>query len=395
MDACWGTPMNMQMPPPQVGSASRWRIWLVGGVVLTALVGGYWYFSQDKAPVRRRSAVIPVRVGVVERREMPVVEHTLGTVVPFTTVQVAARVQGVIDSTSFKEGQFVKAGDLLFVIDPRPYQAAYDNALATLATSKAKADRYQKLLAQNAIAPQDEDDAQAAYLVAKSNAEAARLNLEFTHIRSPVDGKTSAIMVQTGNMVSATAMTPLVNIAQIHPIKVSFSLPQTDLPLIQARQQGAGLAATVVSQGAGGKPLSAAVDFINNAVNNVTGTIELRSTFKNEDNVLVPGQLLNVSVQLDDIPDALVVPHEAVNIGPDGNYVFALKDSKVVQKPITVLFDDGKSAAVKGDLAPGENVVTDGQLRLVSGSTVLAEGAKPVRKPGAKRGGGLKRPAGD
>lgn len=385
--------MNMQMPPPQTGAASHWRVWFVGGIVLAALVGGYWYFGQDSAPVRKRSTVIPVRVGQVERRDMAVVEHTLGTVVPFTTVQVAARVQGVIDSTSFKEGQFVKTGDLLFVIDPRPYQAAYDNALATLATSKAKADRYQKLLAQNAVAPQDEDDAQAAYLVAKSNAETARLNLEYTHIRSPVDGKTSAIMVQTGNMVSATAMTPLVNIAQIHPIKVSFSLPQTDLPLIQARQRNEGLAATVVSQGAGGKPLTAPVDFINNAVNNVTGTIELRSTFKNEDDVLVPGQLLNVTVQLDNLPAALVVPHEAVNVGPDGNYVFALEGNKVVQKPITVLFDDSKSAAVKGDLTPGESVVTDGQLRLVAGSTVLAEGAKPVRAPGAKRG--RKRPSGD
>src|ERR1700679_3928744 len=131
------TSMNMQMPPPQIGAASRWRVWLVSGVVLAALAGGYWYFGQDSAPVRKRSTVIPVKVGLVERRDMAVVEHTLGTVVPFTIVQVAARVQGVIDSTSFKEGQFVKAGDLLFVIDPRPYQAAYDNALATLATSTA------------------------------------------------------------------------------------------------------------------------------------------------------------------------------------------------------------------------------------------------------------------
>ena len=384
--------MNMQMPQPQTGAASRWRVWLVGSAVLAVLVGGYWYFSQDSAPIRKRSLVIPVRVGLVERHDMAVVEHTLGTVVPFTSVQVAARVQGVIDTTSFKEGQFVKSGDLLFVIDPRPYQAAYDNAVATLTTSKAKADRYQKLLAQNAISPQDEDDAQAAYLVAKSNAEAARLNLEYTHIRSPVDGKTSAIMVQTGNMVSATAMTPLVTIDQIHPIKVSFSLPQTDLPLIQARQRGDGLAATVVSQGVGGEPLTAPVDFINNAVNNVTGTIELRATFKNEDNVLVPGQLLNVTVQLDNIPAALTVPHEAVNVGPDGNYVFALNGAKVVQKSVTVLFDDSKSAAVKGDLTPGESVVTDGQLRLVSGATVLAEGARPVRTKGSQRGG-RKRPA--
>ena len=189
---------------------------------------------------------------------MAVVERSLGTVVPYSTVQVAARVQGLIDSTAFKEGQLVKKGDLLFVIDPRPYQAAYDNAVATLALQQGpRADRCQKLLTQNAIAPQDQDDAQAAYLVAKSNAEAARLNLEFTHIRSPVDGKTGPILVQAGNMVSATAMTPLVTIDQIHPIKISFNLPQTDLPLIQERQKGKGLIATAVQQGVRGKELSA------------------------------------------------------------------------------------------------------------------------------------------
>ena len=378
--------MNMQLPQQDVGVASHWRSWLIGGVALAALLGGYWYLNQDTAPRRVRSPAIPVRVGQVTQADMPVVEHTLGTVVPFTTVQVAARVQGVINSAGFKEGQLVKTGDLLFVIDPRPYQAAYDNAVATLATAQAKADRYKKLLAQNAVAPQDQDDAQAAYLVAKSNAEAARLNLEFTHIRSPVDGKTGAMLVQPGNMVSGTAMTPLVTIAQIHPVKVSFSLPQTDLPLIQARQQGKGLSADVVSQGVGGKPLDAPVDFINNAVNNATGTIELRSTFKNEKDVLVPGQLVNVTVELDNISAALIVPHDAVNIGPDGNYVFALKGNKVVQKPITVLFDDSKLTAVKGNLAVGENVVVDGQLRLVNGSTVLAEGARPAGGKGGARG---------
>ena len=387
----------LQTPPTQDDDldehVGHTRTYVIGGVALALVLGGFWYFTHDSgAPKAKRNLAAPVKVAPVEIHDMAVIEHTIGTVMANSTVQVNARVNGQLTKAFFKEGQMVKTGDPLFEIDPRPYQAAYDNALATLATSKAKADRYQKLLAQNAISPQDEEDAQAAYLVAKSNAEAARLNLEFTHIRSPVDGKTGAAMVQTGNMVSATAMTPLVTIDQIHPIKVAFALPQTDLPLIQARQRGDGLTATVVSQGVGGKPLAAPVDFINNAVNNVTGTIELRATFKNEDNVLVPGQLLNVSVQLDDIPGGLVVPHEAINIGPDGNYVFALKGAKVVQKPVTVLFDDGKSTAVKGDLAPGESVVTDGQLRLVPGATVLVEGARPARTPGVRRGG-RKRPA--
>src|SRR5262249_35926618 len=157
------------------------------------------------------------------------------------------------------------------------------------------------------------------------------------------------------------------------------ALPQSDLPRIQARQKTKGLTAALDFQGQGksdgqsggqssggksGSQLSAPVDFINNAVNNVSGTIEMRSVFTNEDNALVPGQLVNVTVQLNDIPGALVVPHDAVNIGPDGNFVFAVDEGKAVTKPVAVLFDDGKSTAVSGDLQPGDEVVTEGQLRL-------------------------------
>jgi membrane fusion protein, multidrug efflux system len=360
-----------------------WKAWLIGGTALIALVGGYWYFNQDKAPPRVRRLPIPVRVGAVTQYDMPVVEHTLGTVVPFTTVQVSPRVSGVIENADFKEGQTVKKGDLLFEIDPRPYQAAYDNAVATEADAKAKADRYKRLIQQNAIGAQDDDDAQAAYGVAKANVDAARLNLEFTKIRSPVDGKTGPILVQQGNMVIANlTTTPLVTIDQFQPIKVSFSLPQTDLPRIQARQKTPqGLVATVNLQDQGGQQFQAPVDFVSNAVNNVSGTIELRGTFKNTDGALVPGQLVNVTVQLNDIPNATVIPHQAVNVGPDGDFVYALKGTKAVVTPIKILFDDGGSTAVQGTLAAGDQVVTDGQLRLVPGSTVAIAGAPP--KPGA------------
>jgi multidrug efflux system membrane fusion protein len=333
-----------------------------------------------------------VQVSEVTRGDMAVVEHTLGTVVPNTTVQIASRVSGTIDSAPFKEGQVVKKGDLLFVIDPRPYEAAYKNATATLASTKSKAERYQRLSQQNAISPQDVDDAQAAFLQAEAAVDTAKLNLEFTHIRSPVDGKTGPMLVQPGNTVIANlTTTPLVTIDQIHPVKVSFALPQSDLPRIQARQKSKGLTAMVNFQDQSGVPLSAPVDFISNAVNNVSGTIEMRSIFKNEDDTLVPGQLVNVTVQLNDIPGALTVPDAAVNIGPDGNFVYALKDGKAVTKPITVLFDDGKSTAITGDLQPGDQVVTEGQLRLVPGSKVVVEGAvkRPVKGKG-KRGGGKK-----
>lgn len=370
----------------EVGSS--WKAWVIGGVALIALVGGYWYFNQDKAPPRARRMPIPVRVGRVTRANMPVVEHTLGTVVPFITVQIAPRVSGVIENADFKEGQMVKKGDLLFEIDPRPYQAAFNNAMATEADAKSKAERYRRLFQQNAIGAQDNDDAQAALGVAEANVETARLNLEFTQIRSPVNGKTGPMLVEPGNMVIANlTTTPLVTIVQIQPIKVSFSLPQSDLPRIEARQKTPqGLIATLGMQDQGGEQLQAQVDFVSNAVTNTSGTIELRSTFKNTDLALVPGQLVNVTVQLNDIPNATVIPHQAVNIGPEGDYVYALKGGKAVVKPIKVLFDDGAGTAVQGDLEPGEQVVTDGQLRLTPGSTVAIAGAPRTGGVGARRG---------
>jgi multidrug efflux system membrane fusion protein len=373
-----------------------WKAWLIGGVALILLIGGYWYFGQGKAPARARKLPIPIRVGVVTRTDMPVVEHTLGTVIPNTTVQIASRVSGIITATFFKEGQMVKEGDLLFEIDPRPYQAAFDNAVATEANTLSKANRLKRLFQENAIGAQDNDDAQTAYAVAKASAEAARLNLEFTKIRSPVDGKTGAMLVQQGNMVIANlSTTPLVTIDQIQPIKVSFALPQGDLPRIQARQKTTqGLTATISLQDVGGETYQAPVDFVSNAVANVSGTIELRSSFKNENAALVPGQLVNVTVQLNNIPEATVVPHQAVNVGPDGNYVYAVNDGKAEVKPVKVLFDDGGSTAIQGDLQPGDQVVTDGQLRLVPGSTVQIAGAPPKRGAGGARRGGRGRRGG-
>ena len=148
-----------------------------------------------------------MQVTRVEAKDVAIVEHTIGTVLANATVQLTARVQGQIVSTNFVEGQLVHKGDLLFQIDPRPYRAAYESAIASLASTKAKADRDARLLAANAVAPQDADDAKAAYLEAKANAETARLNLEYTSIRSPIDGKTGPILIQPGNQVVASAGT--------------------------------------------------------------------------------------------------------------------------------------------------------------------------------------------
>ncbi|HVV29213.1 MAG TPA: efflux RND transporter periplasmic adaptor subunit [Rhizomicrobium sp.] len=378
--------MNVQINPlapqaqlregEQAASRSRTRTYAIGGLALAVVLGGFWFFTHgDENAKPRRNLAAPVKVAPVEQHDMAVIERTIGTVLANSTVSVNARVQGQLVKAFFKEGQMVKTGDLLFQIDPRPYQAAYDNAMASLATAKAKYDRYVRLKSQNAISPQDVDDAQAAYLEAKATAEAARLNLEFTTIRSPVNGKTGPMLIQPGNMVAAstasTSATPLVTINEIQPVKISLALPQSDLPRIQRQARAGGLNITMNLHDAGGdRDLSAKVDFISNAVAGTTGTIELRSTYPNDDLALVPGQLVDVVVALDRIPNAILVPREAVNTGADGQYVYAVKDGTAQQIPVKVQFDDGTNSAVIGKLAKGDEVIVDGQLRVIPGAKV-------------------------
>jgi len=384
--------MNVQINPLQTppvhgddgddAPGGRGRTLAIGGAALALILGGFWYFTHSSAPPVRRVQAAPVKVAPVDIANMPVVERTIGTVMANSTVQINARIQGQMTKAYFKEGQMVKAGDILFQIDPRPYQATYDNALASLATAKAKADRYSRLSAQNAIAGQQFDDAQANYLEAKAAVESARLNVEFTTIRAPVNGKTGAILIQPGNMVAAstasTNATPLVTINEIQPVKISLSLPQSDLPRIQEMQRTKGLTVTIALHNAGGgSDIQVPVNFIGNAVTNTTGTIELRASYDNPDMALVPGQLVDVVVALAEIPNATLVPREAVNTGPDGQFVYAIKDGTAQQVPVKVLFDDGVKDAVSGNLKKGDQVIVEGQLRVIPGAKVNITRAKP------------------
>ena len=219
-------------------------------------------------------------------------------------------------------------------------------------------------------------DAEAAYLTAKAAVDTARLNLEYTRITAPVNGKTGAILVQPGNLVTPSASvgaSALVNIVEIQPIKVSFSLPQADLPRIQARAHTpGGLTAQVQLHDAGGKDISAPVDFINNVVAATSGTIELRANFPNQDLSLVPGQLVDVVVELANLPNALVVPREAVNNGPNGQFVYVVTaQARAEERPVKLLFDDGSYDAITAtDVHAGDRVITDGQLRVLPGGKV-------------------------
>ncbi len=356
--------------------------------VLIAVLGGFWYFTghsaQQTAGRRPGGGAAPVHAAAVINRDMAVVDHALGKVLAPTMVQVTSRVQGVLDTAHFKEGQFVKRGDLLFQIDPRPFQAALDQAKAILARDQASLanatrdrDRYAALKDSGNVSVQQFETittnvAMLAATVAadKAAVETAALNLNYTQIRSPLDGKTGPLLIQPGNMIAANGTVPLVTIAQLQPIKVSFTLPQSELPRIQARQKGKGLAALLDIKHGDGAVIEAPVDFTDNAVNAASGTIELRATFDNADLALVPGQLVNVRVEMDNIAGATVIPRDAVNDGPDGAFVYVIAQNKALSRPVKVLFDDGDFVAVSGGLKAGDQVVTEGQLRVVPGGPV-------------------------
>ncbi|HUE64952.1 MAG TPA: efflux RND transporter periplasmic adaptor subunit [Rhizomicrobium sp.] len=401
MNAPEKRPLGQLPPTTGPGHPPRLRTWIIGGILLLLVLGGYRYFNSISADSGRPAIAAPVRVARVEKRDMPVVQRSLGAVMAFTVVEVSSRVQGTMEHATFKEGQFVKKGDLLFQIDPRPFEAVlaqteaiYRRDQAQLQNALRDQQRYGALMRQGAISTQQRDtaDTSAAVMSAtvaadKAAMDTARLNLEFTQIRSPIDGKTGAIQIQPGNLVSGSAAggssPPLVEIAQVRPVKVSFTLPQSDLPRIQARLKTGRLLALLNVQGRGGAPLSAPVNFTSDAVSNQTGTIELRATFTNDDLALVPGQLINVTVQLNDIPNALVVPRDAVNNGPYGTFVFTVKDGQANEVPVSVLTDDGTNEAVSGALAAGDTVVVEGQLRVVPGGAVrvISAPGAPSRAP--------------
>ncbi len=386
--------MNLQVQPPRTASkqgatTGNARRYIISFAALLLVLGGYYWWSHRAPPPRRPNLSAPVRVTNAVQRNMAVVEHTIGTVVANSTVQVTARVLGQLTQSHFKEGQLVKKGDLLFTIDPRPYQAALESALATQASTKSAADRNARLATENAISAQANETAQAAYLQAKANADTARLNLEFTQIRSPIDGKTGPILLQPGNLVSVNGVTqPLVAITQVQPIKVSMALPQSDLPRIQARAQQGGLLASVDLHNVEGAPISAPVDFISNAVSNSAGTIELRATLPNTNMALVPGQLVDVTIQLADIKNATVVPRAAVNNGPQSQFVYVVAAENTVEMhPVKVLFDDGKNMAIESDVAPGQTVIIDGALRALPGGRVRVVRGNPGERGAAGPGG--------
>jgi len=381
------------------GLRRRSRLVLYSLGVLALLLLGWHFLGPLFAPKREGPPPPPVKVAMAQRRDITVIQKTIGTVVSPATVQVTAQVTGKLLAANFHEGDIVHKGQLLFQIDPAPYQAAEAQAegqlardAATLSNDRIDLQRYQTLAQQNAISGQ-QLATQAAKVKSdegvvetdKAAVQSARINLNFTHIVSPIDGKTGPILIQPGNVIPAVSAgtQPLVSITQVQPIKVSFMLPQNRLVQIQNQFNQHRLMAVVPIAGAEGGAEKAPVDFVSNAVSASTGTIELRADFPNSDMRLVPGQTVAVGATINQIPGATVVPRDAVNLGPESSFVLVVgKDGKANSRTVKVLNDDGVNDAIQGEVKPGDKVVTDGQLRVTPGQAV-----RVMKDRGGKQGG--------
>jgi multidrug efflux system membrane fusion protein len=327
----------------------------------------------------------PVLVAPAVETNVPVLINPppVGHVMPYSTVTIRPQIGGVISRVHFQEGQEVKKGDLLFTIDPRPMQAALDAARAALARDQAQLenakiqfDREQKLFDQKLVS-QDEFDTSKAGLDALIGTVAADhaaitnadLNLEFTGIRAPFDGRTGSLQFHEGNVVKAPDDT-LLTINQIHPIYVAFAVPEQYLPEIKREMREKTLKVMATFQNMDAPP-QGELTFIDNAVDTTTGTIQLKATFPNEDGTLWPGQFVQVALTLSDLTNTIVVPSQAVQTGQNGQFVYVVKPDQIAEeRPVTIGITYQGETVVQSGLKAGETVVTDGQLRLAPGVKV-------------------------
>jgi multidrug efflux system membrane fusion protein len=361
------------------------KLVLAGAIVaaLGAAGVGTYFIADGRAKESRKlpkeGPAVPVTVAAVEQETIPIRLQAIGNVEAYKTVAVKARVDGQIVAVNFREGQHVAKGELLFRIDPRPYEAALRQAEANVLRDAAARDqarsqerRYEELLGKNFISKeayaQIRTNAETAAAVAKASQAAlenARLNLEYCTIASPLDGYAGKALLQAGNLVKANDVNPLVVINQVKPIYVNFAVPEQTLPEVRKYMAAGPLRVAAKLPDPQAKAPEGKLIFIDNAVDPSTGTIRMRAQFDNADAALWPGQFVNVDVQLYEQANALVVPSAAVQTGPNGQYVYVIGPEQLAQvRPVSVQRAEGDRTIVAHGLSKGELVVTRGQLRL-------------------------------
>jgi len=386
---------------------NRLRTLLGIGLGLAVVAGAGWYISQSgSAPPARQGGgrfaagvAVPVGLATAAKGDIPVVIRALGTVTPLATVTVKTQITGQLVKVAFTEGQEVRKGDLLAVVDPRPYEVALQQAKGTLEKDRAllknaqvDVERYKKLVAQDSIARQQYDTQvalvaqyEATVLTDQALVDAAQLNLTYTRIVAPTDGRIGLRLVDQGNYVTMGDSTGICVITQMQPISVVFTIPEDSLPPVRTRlKAGATLEVRVLDRGQKGEIAVGKLSTTDNQVDTTTGTVKLRAVFDNADESLFPNQFVNVRLMVDTVQDATVVPIAAVQRGQPGTFVYLVKPDDTVEVRVVELgASDGEKVAILKGLQIGDQVVVDGVDRLRDGAKIRRPTAAPRASAGS------------
>ena len=382
-------PVKLVRRPPDIATCLIVLIFLLS--VFASGCGG-----SDPKPASARANVaqaVPVSVATAERRDVPYYLTGLGSVNAYYTVSVKSRVDGQLIQVNFKEGQTVKNGELLALIDPRPYQVALDQAQAmlfkdqaTLRDAKLNYDRFKGLLQNSGAMSQQQVDTQQATVdqlegtVRNDQAaiDSAKLNLIYCHITAPVSGRVGLRLVDPGNIVHANDTNAMFVITQLQPIAVLFTLPEDNLPAVSRQMAKGALEVDAYSRDDQTKLATGKLLTIDNQIDQTTGTGKLKAVFDNKDNALWPNQFVNARLLLEVRKSSTVVPAAAIQRGPQGTYVFVAKsDNTVDVRPVTIGFTQDNVSVIASGIAPSDVVVTDGQDKLQQGSKIEIRPATP------------------
>ena len=339
--------------------------------------------SKEKKEQSVKIAV-PVTVESVIQQAVPVQIHGIGNVEAYSSVSIKSRVSGELTRVYFREGQDINKGDMLFTIDSAPFKTALESAQANLAKDTALAKKAEEDVRRYTELYRDELVSRSQYEQIFSTAEAlkatiegdkaavenARLQLNYCSISAPISGRTGSLLVNEGSLIKANDDKPMVVINQMQPIYVSFSIPEKNLPEIKKYMAGGKLKVEAFISDEDKNPEEGALTFIDNTVDVATGTIKLKATFGNKGKRLWPGQFVNLIITLATQPEAIVVPSQAVQTGQQGQFVFVIKDNAAELRPVTAGIKYEDLTVIEKGLAPGEQVVTDGQMRLMPGAKV-------------------------
>ena len=395
-------PLTRPSAVPARHPARRWLVWGLVGLVLLAALGWVIFHAQPKPQRTGRftgNGPMPVVAAPVTTGDMPVTLNALGTVTPLAMVTVRTQINGQLTQVAFREGQEVTKGDFLAEIDPRPYQAALENAQGILARDQAQLEnakrdlaRYTKLTAENSIAVQQRDTQEALVkqLIGTTGSDqaavdTAKLNLAYCHIVAPVTGRVGLRQVDPGNYVQVSDANGIVIITQLKPISAIFTLPEDNLPAITKRlNAGATLAVTAYDRSRTTRLADGALTTVDNQIDTTTGTVKMRAQFDNGDEILFPNQFVNVQLLVDTIHDATLVSSAAIERGAPGTFVYIVKpDNTVAVQAVKLGPSDGDRVAVTSGLTPGQQVVVDGADKLRDGAKITLPAEKPQAAPAA------------